>query len=97
MHNNFREHYEIATVDQILNLPRHTLVRYKGKIARTILRELTARGKPGINRVSYRIEYALQFQGKLLWGTFAAVKAPARNLEVLASEEEGVKWSTESK
>lgn len=71
--------------DPRLNLPRHTLVRYRGRLARTLGRELRPTGRPGLNRVSYLIEYAAgpREDGSPIWGFYSARTVPARNLEIV--------------
>lgn len=67
----------------LLNLPRGTIVTFKGRIGRIRERYLDPNRKPGLGRVSYDFEPALVSSrtGDLSWGMFALKRVRAAAIE----------------
>lgn len=75
-----------AKRDERASLPRHTVVRLRGRDEaeqfRVVERVVEPVGKPGLHRVSYVVEPAARIRGRLVWGVYQSDIVPAADVVV---------------
>jgi hypothetical protein len=75
-----------AKRDERASLPRHTVVRLRGRDEaeqfRVVERVVEPVGKPGLHRVSYVVEPAARLRGRLVWGVYQSDIVPAADVVV---------------